>query len=37
LKISRLDTKRVEAEITDAPVFYPTADEFQDPMLYITK
>jgi hypothetical protein len=37
LKISKLDTKRVEVDIPDAPVFYPTVEEFRDPMMYITK
>jgi len=37
IRISKLDTKRKQAEITDAPVFYPTVQEFLDPILYISK
>lgn len=35
LKVSKRETKRVILEIPDAPVFYPTAEEFRDPLSYI--
>lgn len=37
LKISRIETCRKEVDLPDAPVFYPTAEEFRDTMGYITK
>jgi hypothetical protein len=37
LKVSKKETKRVEMEIPDALVFYPTAEEFMDPLIYIQK
>lgn len=37
LKVSKKETKRVELEIPDAPVYYPTKDEFMDPLTYIQK
>lgn len=37
LKISKKDVKRVAVDVPDAPVFYPTSEEFKDPMAYIKK
>jgi len=37
LKVSRLETKRAAYEIPSAPVFYPTIEEFKDPIKYIAK
>lgn len=37
MKNSQKETKRVEIPVPDAPVFYPTVDEFKDPLSYINK
>ena len=37
IKISKLETKRVELEVEPCPVYYPTAAEFMHPIRYIEK
>jgi hypothetical protein len=37
IRISRLDTKRVEVPIPIAPTYYPNEEEFRDSMKYIEK
>eukprot|EP01041_Mallomonas_annulata_P010702 gene10702-22343_t len=37
LQNSRKDMKREQISIPEAPVFYPTLEEFKDPMQYIQK
>ncbi len=37
LKISRKETCRKELEVPEAPVFYPTLEEFRDTLGYISK
>jgi len=37
LKNSLLETSRVQHDIPAAPVFYPTVDEFKNPLAYIEK
>jgi hypothetical protein len=37
IKVSRLETKRSAHDIPYAPVFYPTVEEFKDPIQYISK
>jgi hypothetical protein len=36
IKNSLVETKRLEIPIPDAPVFYPTLEEFARPLEYIT-
>ena len=35
LKISKLETKRFVEEIPECKVYYPTQEEFLDPLIYI--
>ena len=37
IALSLKHQKRTEASIPEAPVYYPTAEEFQDPLGYISK
>eukprot|EP01038_Epipyxis_sp_PR26KG_P007815 gene7815-10617_t len=37
IKISRKETKRIYKEAPMGPIFYPTIDEFKDPLKYISK
>jgi hypothetical protein len=37
MKISRLDAKRIEVTLPDAPVYYPSLEEFKDPLAYIRR
>lgn len=36
LKVSKLDTKRSNLQVPEAPTFHPTIKEFMDPLKYIT-
>lgn len=37
LKNSQKETKRIEVQVPEGPAFYPTVDEFKDPLAYINK
>jgi hypothetical protein len=37
MRNSLIDTQRREISVPDAPTFYPTVEEFENPLLYIKK
>lgn len=37
LKNSRIETKKVVFEAPSAPTYYPTTEEFKDPLVYIRR